>query len=177
MAAWIIGYGVVQAAVPKLLKNTRSAAGGARAARAWGIALALLPALLAVALNAPLGGTDVGIVLIAGLFVFGSVFAVNSAVHSFLIIAYSDHDKVALNVGFYYMANAVGRLMGTLLSGLIYQMAGLTACLVASAVMLVIASVLTLGLPMREAGTDCSQTNNEPPVLPSPSMRFWARAR
>ncbi len=155
MAAWVIGYGVVQAAVPRFLKNTRSAAGGARATRVCGPALAVVPALLAWVLNAGWGGVGVGIVLIAGLFVFGALFAVNSAVHSFLIVAYSDHDKVALNVGFYYMANAVGRLMGTLLSGLVYQMAGLSACLIASTAMLVIASVFTLGLPTKKAGIDC----------------------
>lgn len=155
MAAWVIGYGIVQAAVPKFLKNTRSASSGARAARMWGLLLAVLPALLATALNASWIGSQTGSVLIAGLFVFGVVFAVNSALHSFLIVVYSDHDKVALNVGFYYMANAVGRLMGTLLSGLVYQMAGLSACLIASTAMLVIASVFTLGLPTKKAGIDC----------------------
>ena len=153
MAAWVIGYGMVQAAAPKLLKTVRSAAAGGRAARIWVIALAALTAILAVTLNGQWGMAEgnVGVVLIGGLFLFGVVFAINSAVHSYLIVAYSDHDKVALNVGFYYMANACGRLMGTLLSGLVYQSAGLAACLAASAIMLGIASALTLGLPTDEA--------------------------
>jgi len=153
MAAWVIGYGMVQAATPKLLKTVRSAATGGRAARVWVIALAVLTAVLAVTLNGEWGMAkgDAGVVLISGLFLFSVVFAINSAIHSYLIVAYSDHDKVALNVGFYYMANACGRLMGTLLSGLVYQTAGLVACLAASAIMLGIASVLTLGLPTDKA--------------------------
>jgi hypothetical protein len=111
MATWIIGYGIVQAIVPKLLRRTRDQATGARAVRVWGFALAALPALIALGLR--INGSPA--ILIGGLLVFGIVFAVNSSVHSYLIIAYSDHDKVALNVGFYYMANAVGRLGGTIL--------------------------------------------------------------
>lgn len=142
MAVWVIGYGIVQAAVPKLLRSTHDAASASRAAKLWGGLLALLPAALAagmtVAPSAPL--------LIGGLLVFGVVFAVNSAVHSYLIVAFSDADKVALNVGFYYMANAVGRLLGTLASGVVYQMAGLTATLWVSAGMVVLAVLLTLPL-------------------------------
>ncbi len=143
MATWIIGYGIVQAAVPKLLRRTRDQASGARAARVWGFTLAALPALIALGLR--VNGSPA--ILIGGLLVFGVVFAVNSSVHSYLIIAYSDHDKVALNVGFYYMANAVGRLGGTILSGLIYQLAGLEACLWASAVMVGVAAGLAALLP------------------------------
>jgi len=78
--------------------------------------------------------------------VFGAVFAVNSALHSYLIVDFSGSDKVSLNIGFYYMSNAVGRLMGTLLSGLVYQYYGLAACLIVSAVMIAIAVLLTLPL-------------------------------
>jgi len=87
-----------------------------------------------------------------GLIVFGLVFALNSAVHSYLILAYADGDKVAMNVGFYYMANAGGRLFGTVLSGALYQWQGLTACLWASAVFVLAAGVLSLLLPRRVAG-------------------------
>ena len=87
--------------------------------------------------------------LVAGLIVFGLVFALNSAVHSYLILAYADGDKVAMNVGFYYMANAGGRLFGTVLSGGLYQWLGLTACLWASAVFVLAAGVLSLLLPRR----------------------------
>ena len=139
MAAWIIGYGVVQASAPGFLKR-----GGARAALGWGGALLLVTG--ALALTVQLDFHVVGMVL-GGLAVFGVVFAVNSAVHSYLILAYTDSDKVALNVGFYYMANAGGRLVGTLLSGLLYLGAGLSGCLWASAGFVLVAVVLTAGLP------------------------------
>lgn len=142
MAVWVIGYGIVQASVPKLLRATRDGAGAARAAKVWGAVLALLPAVLAVGMEAAPSAP----LLIGGLLVFGVVFAINSAVHSYLIVAFSDADKVALNVGFYYMANAVGRLMGTLASGVVYQMAGLTATLWVSAAMVALAVVFTLPL-------------------------------
>ncbi len=143
MASWIIGYGIVQAAVPKLLHQTRDAASAARAAGIWSFGLPALPVLIALGLR--MGGSP--IILIGGLMIFGIVFAVNSSVHSYLIVAYSDHDKVALNVGFYYMANAVGRFGGTLLSGLVYQTAGLEACLWTSAGMAAIAAGLVVLLP------------------------------
>ncbi len=151
MAAWIIGYGVVQALVPKLLRRTRSSQNAARAAKIWGMALAAATALLAFGLTGTgsqlisnvLPGFDEAYWLIWGLIIFGIIFAVNSALHSFLIVAYSDSDKVSLNVGFYYMANAAGRLMGTLLSGLIYQYYGLVACLLVSSGMVVLAVLFT----------------------------------
>jgi len=149
MASWIIGYGIVQAIVPKLLRQTHNAVSAALAVRNWGFGLAVLPALIALGLH--FDGTP--FILIGGLLLFGLVFAVNSSLHSYLIVAYSDHDKVALNVGFYYMANAVGRLGGTLLSGLVYQMAGLEACLWASAAMVIIAAGLAVLLPTSQ-GTD-----------------------
>jgi predicted MFS family arabinose efflux permease len=142
MAVWVIGYGIVQSVVPGLLRSAGDAAGAARAAKRWGAVLAVVPAGLAVAMgmapSAPL--------LIGGLLVFGVVFAVNSAVHSYLIVALSDTDTVALNVGFYYMANAVGRLLGTLASGVVYQVAGLTATLWVSAALVALAVALTLPL-------------------------------
>ncbi len=151
MAVWVIGYGVVQAGVPRALSGTTNPESAAGAAKLWGAGLAVVPAALAAAMTtAPSAG-----LLIGGLFVFGFVFAVNSALHSYLIVAYSDADKVALNVGFYYMANAIGRLGGTLLSGLVYQVAGLTATLWASAAMVAVAVLFTLPLASivgKEAG-------------------------
>ncbi len=90
---------------------------------------------------------DPSLVLVVGLLVFGVIFALNSAVHSFLILHYAEGDRVAMNVGFYYMANAAGRLLGTVLSGLLYQWQGLTACLVASVILLLAAGLLSLLLP------------------------------
>ncbi|WP_417798598.1 organoarsenical effux MFS transporter ArsJ [Terasakiella pusilla] len=148
MALWVIGYGIIQAFVPRLTTKTKDATTGARATAFWGFVLFILPALMAVGLH--LSPDQATLLLIAGLLVFGLVFAINSSLHSFLIVAYSDADKVSLSVGFYYMANAVGRLLGTLLSGLVYQMAGLEACLAVSAVMVLIAATSVLFLTPRK---------------------------
>ena len=153
MALWVIGYGAVQAGVPKILPGLDGPLAGARAARRWGVALLALPAALAVLLAPGDLGLTLGLeggetvwLLVGGLLVFGGVFAVNSAVHSYLIVAYSDSDKVALNVGFYYMANAAGRLMGTFLSGLLFQWGGLGLALWSSAGLVLLATVLTVPL-------------------------------
>jgi MFS family permease len=135
MAVWVIGYGVVQASAPAILRrfyrDPGSAPDGATAT--WlAFLLAAFPAAIAVALWANLHPATV---VVVGLIGFGIVFALNSAVHSFLILAYTDNDKVAMNVGFYYMANACGRLAGTVLSGLLYQAFGLAGCLWAAAVL------------------------------------------
>ena len=143
MAIWVIGYGIVQAFAPQLLRRTGGEPTGFTAA--WlAFVLALLPAGIAIALALDF---DPATVLVVGLIIFGAVFALNSAVHSFLILHYADGDKVAMNVGFYYMANACGRLAGTILSGLLYQWQGLEACLWASAAMVLAAGVISLLLP------------------------------
>ena len=108
--------------------------------------LASIPAAIAISLQQPLNPAPV---LIAGLAIFGLIFAINSAIHSFLILDYSDNDKVSLNVGFYYMANAGGRLTGTILSGLVYQMWGLVGCLWVSTVFVILAGVLSFPLAKR----------------------------
>ncbi len=151
MALWIIGYGVVQALAPKLLSRTNTPTGFT--AKILAFILALIPAAIAIALmqNANLKTSvnleNVELILISGLFIFAIVFAINSAVHSYLILAYADHDKVAMNVGFYYMANAAGRLTGTVLSGLIYQNHGLIGCLWVSAGFLIVTGGLSFMLP------------------------------
>lgn len=146
LAAWVIGYGAVQAAAPAFLRRTRDAATGARAAQGFGFLLATVPAVMAAAL---LAGVTPAPLVIGGLALFGLLFAVNSSVHSYLILAYSDADKVAMTVGFYYMSNAAGRLLGTLLSGLVYQAAGLAGCLWTSAAMLAAAAGIAVALPRR----------------------------
>jgi predicted MFS family arabinose efflux permease len=98
-----------------------------------------------------MGGVDPTIVVVAGLIAFGIIFAMNSAVHSYLILAYTDSDKVTMNVGFYYMANAGGRLAGTVLSGLLYQWYGLVGCLWTSVAFVLAAGVLSLLLPTNTA--------------------------
>ncbi|MBU3675028.1 MAG: organoarsenical effux MFS transporter ArsJ [Solirubrobacteraceae bacterium] len=146
MAVWVIGYGAVQAFAPRIVSRRAEASRGPDGATAAGLAfvLALFPAAIAIALAADL---DPQTVLVAGLIAFGVIFALNSAVHSYLILAYADGDRVAMNVGFYYMANAAGRLAGTLLSGLLYQWQGLEACLWASSAFVLAAGLLSLLLP------------------------------
>ena len=146
MAVWVIGYGIVQASAPRLVRQ-RSAEHGApdgRTAERLAFVLAGFPAVIAIALGA---GLDATTVLVVGLILFGIVFALNSAVHSYLILAYADGDRVAMNVGFYYMANACGRLAGTVLSGLLYQWQGLEACLWASVAFVLAAGLLSRMLP------------------------------
>jgi predicted MFS family arabinose efflux permease len=152
LALWIIGYGFTQASVPKLIGRTHHDDGpGGGSARLWAMLLALAPITIAFALNQ---GWPPEPVLVTGLIIFGLLFAVNSAVHSYLILAYSDHEKVSMNVGFYYMANAGGRLAGTVLSGLIYQIYGLAGCLWWSAGFVLIAVLLSFGLPEVEFGQE-----------------------
>ncbi len=141
LAVWVIGYGLVQASAPKLIRGHRP---GGRTAVLLALLLTLIPATLAWALGQP---WSPAVTLIVGLLVFGVVFAINSAVHSYLILAYADNDKVSMNVGFYYMANAGGRLTGTVLSGLVYQYLGLTGCLWISATFVALAALLSLRLP------------------------------
>ncbi|MCU0258968.1 MAG: hypothetical protein MUF56_08095, partial [Solirubrobacteraceae bacterium] len=142
----VIGYGIVQASAPRLIRRRAAEHGepDGRTAARLAFALAAFPAAIALALTA---GLDPTAVLVGGLIAFGIVFALNSAVHSYLILAYADGDKVAMNVGFYYMANAAGRLTGTVLSGLLYQWQGLEACLWASVAFVLAAGLLSLLLP------------------------------
>jgi MFS family permease len=153
MAIWTIGYGFVQAGTPNLIRRQVDGAHepDGRTATLLAFALAVFPAAIALAL---MYGIAPGIAVVGGLLAFGVVFALNSAVHSYLILAYTDSDKVAMNVGFYYMANAMGRLTGTVLSGLLYQYGvqfradyGLVACLWASALFVLITGALSLLLP------------------------------
>ena len=144
MALWVIGYGLIQGAAPAILRG-RSPAGGTASGMAF--ALAVVAAAIPLAL---LAGLPAGTVVVGGLAIFGVVFALNSAVHSYLILDYTDGDRVALNVGFYYMANAGGRLTGSLLSGLLYQFAGLAGCLWGAFSFALLAALVALKLP-REA--------------------------
>ncbi len=147
LALWIMGYGIVQASVPALLrKSYHGQSPSGKAATFWAFFLALIPAGMALSLQQtwPLDQ-----VLIVGLVLFGVLFAINSAIHSYLILAYSDHEKVAMNVGFYYMANAGGRLMGTVLSGGLYQEFGLVGCLWCSSGLIVVTTLLSTLLPKK----------------------------
>jgi MFS transporter, APGE family, 1-arseno-3-phosphoglycerate exporter len=141
LAFWIIGYGIVQAFAPKLINND---APDGKTAQLFALLLMLLPIGIAMALYKDFNPASV---LIIGLSLFAIVFAINSAVHSYLIVEWAEHDNVAMNVGFYYMANAGGRLIGTLLSGLIFQYQGLIGCLIISSLFLAAAAMFSLKLP------------------------------
>ena len=151
LAAWTIGYGVVQAIAPALV--ARSSDGLSREiqhARLWAGLLLAVPVILAVLLRDPsLGRPD--LVVAVGLAIFGLPFAVNSSLHSYLILAYAGSEKAAEDVGFYYAANAAGRLLGILLSGALYQAGGIVACLVGAAAMLLICWAITFLLPAGDA--------------------------
>ncbi len=155
LALWVMGYGAIQAIAPALIgRFTAGHAPEGRAARVLAFLLATTTALVAVSLNSGLSPT---LVLFLGLGAFGVVFALNSSVHSYLILAYSDGDEVAMNVGFYYMANAAGRLLGTLLSGLTFQLAGIAGCLWASVVFASAAGTLSMLLPHKASTIQARQ--------------------
>jgi predicted MFS family arabinose efflux permease len=154
LAAWTIGYGLVQAIAPSLVK--RSADGLSSevpAARLWSALLATVPLALAMAVAAQVPHLEW--VVVGGLAVFGFAFAVNSSVHSYLVLAYAGSEKAAEDVGFYYAANAAGRFAGTLMSGLLYQWGGLLYALAGSALMLAACWLVTLALPIH-GGTRAS---------------------
>jgi MFS family permease len=137
MAVWIIAYGAVQGAAPRILRAaTRPEEQIVAQAIRWAGLLVPIPLVLAglaVAAGAPADWLTLS--LVAGLLVFGFVFAINSSVHSYLILAFSTEERVTMDVGFYYMSNAAGRLLGTLLSGLSYQLGGVALCLVTAGAM------------------------------------------
>ncbi len=150
LAAWTIGYGAVQALTPALVGH--SADGLSRevpAARWWALGLAAIPALLGALLATAPAHPD--LVVAGGLALFGVAFSINSALHSYLILAYAGSEKAAEDVGFYYAANAAGRLLGILLSGLLYQAYGMVGCLFGSAALLVVSWVTSLALPVHRA--------------------------
>lgn len=144
MAIWVIGYGIVQAFAPAITKKKGNVGSTAATTLAWGITLTAVTVAIAVGVQFEWNLTKT---ILGGLILFGIVFAMNSALHSYLILAYSDSDKAALNVGFYYMANAGGRLFGTLLSGLIYQWHGLSGCMWSSSICVLIAASTVFALP------------------------------
>jgi predicted MFS family arabinose efflux permease len=151
LALWVIGYGMVQALAPRITGKSAGKVPDGRAATGWAALLTLLPGLIALGLLFEL---DPATVLIGGLLLFGAVFAVNSSLHSYLIVSYAGKDGVSLDVGFYYMSNAMGRLLGTLLSGWVFQLAGqgsagLQACLWISLAFLLLATLISIKLPKR----------------------------
>jgi hypothetical protein len=146
MGLWVIGYGLVQGSAPALRRAWgQSAPPGVSAVEFWSAVLSAIPALIAIALWRQVG--QPGIAVVVGLAAFGVVFAMNSSIHSYMVLAYTDAESVSLNVGFYYMANAAGRLVGTVLSGALFLIGGLQACLWCSALLVALAFATSTQLP------------------------------
>ncbi|NWL17509.1 organoarsenical effux MFS transporter ArsJ [Pseudoalteromonas sp. Scap03] len=145
LALWVIGYGFVQSIAPKVM-NLKEGFSPAIETTKWASSLALVTLGIALSLYF---NWQVKTVLIAGLMLFGVLFAINSSLHSYLIVSMADADGVSLDVGFYYMANAMGRLIGTVLSGWIFQLYGLAACLAISFVFITLAGLFSTKLPTK----------------------------
>ncbi len=159
MALWVMAYGGVQSLAPVLLANvTKGTPPGPALAAILGIGLAGVTALIPLGLHA---GAPPAWTMLAGLGLFGIVFALNSSVHSYLVLAYSEADRVSLSVGFYYMANAAGRLIGTLLSGVLYQQAGVTASLWGAVLLAGAAGVGALFLPPVESAASWASAKGD----------------
>lgn len=148
LALWVIGYGFVQSIAPSLTGKKQGKIPTGQDAFKWAGILALVPAFIAIAL-----GTEFYIKasILIGLLIFGVLFAINSSLHSYLIVELANSDGVSLDVGFYYMANAMGRLLGTILSGYLYQELGLISCLIVSSVFVAIAAITVKPVEMRRA--------------------------
>ncbi|MDO6487462.1 organoarsenical effux MFS transporter ArsJ [Colwellia sp. 6_MG-2023] len=150
MASWVIGYGIVQSFAPYFTGKKQGKVPTGKSACLWAVMLSLLPIAIACSLYFDF---YIQYSIIIGLLIFGIVFAINSSLHSYLIVSYANKDAVSLDVGFYYMANAMGRLMGTVLSGWMYQEQGLIACLVISTLFVSIAALISSKLPNKNEPT------------------------
>ncbi len=144
LAVWVIGYGIVQSSAPRILSAGKRRVDEVRSAREWAVVLAVVSGLIATFVGLDL---QVKVAIVGGLIVFGVVFAMNSSLHSFLVLAFSDDDEVALDVGFYYSANAAGRLVGTLLSGLLYLWGGLPFAMWGATAFVMLTAISALRLP------------------------------
>ena len=148
MATWVIGYGIIQAIAPRITGKNKAQASqqtpDGRAALKWAMLLSITPLIIIAGLHFNVYPQQL---LIVGLLIFGAVFAINSSLHSYLIVSYADSEGVSMDVGFYYMANAMGRLIGTVLSGFVYQAYGLEACLWISTLFIVLTAFISLKLP------------------------------
>ncbi|WP_105902994.1 organoarsenical effux MFS transporter ArsJ [Vibrio gangliei] len=153
LALWVIAYGVVQGFAPRLTGKAKGKIPDGRAALIWASLLALITGLVAYGVQIQ---WQPQLVIVVGLLIFGAFFAINSSMHSYLIVSYAKGDGVSMDVGFYYMANAMGRLIGTVLSGWVFQMAGLAACLWVSFAFLVVTCVISIWLPKKGLITETS---------------------
>ncbi len=153
LAAWVMAYGVIQSFAPKITGRAEGKVPDGRSALYWVSILALVTGVIAYLMQS---GWQPEWVITIGLLVFGAIFAINSSLHSYLIVSYAKGDGVSLDVGFYYMANAMGRLIGTILSGWVFQVAGLVACLWVSFAFLLITAFISMRLPSHLDSNDVS---------------------
>ncbi|MCE7568037.1 organoarsenical effux MFS transporter ArsJ [Aliivibrio fischeri] len=144
LALWVIAYGFVQGFAPKITGKAEGKVPDGRAAMWWVSLLALVTGIIAYSVQIE---WQPEYVIVIGLLIFGGIFAVNSSLHSYLIVSYAKGDGVSMDVGFYYMANAMGRLVGTILSGWVFQVAGFAACLWVSFGFLLLAALISIKLP------------------------------
>ncbi|WP_261816386.1 organoarsenical effux MFS transporter ArsJ [Vibrio gallicus] len=146
LALWVIAYGVVQGFAPRVTGKAQGKVPDGKAALLWAALLTVVTGIIAYGVQV---GWQPEMVIVVGLLIFGAIFAVNSSLHSYLIVSYAKGDGVSMDVGFYYMANAMGRLVGTILSGWVFQVAGFVACLWVSVIFLFIATLISIKLPKR----------------------------
>jgi MFS family permease len=144
LAAWVMGYGLVQGIAPKITGQKSGHFPTGRTAMKWTGFLVVIPVLIVFFMQTSIPPIYS---LVVGLLVFGAVFAINSSIHSYLIVAYANEEGVSMDVGFYYMANAAGRLLGTILSGWVFQQFGFSACLLMSSALLACSALLSSRLP------------------------------
>ena len=144
IAFWVIGYGIVQSIAPMITGTRSDRLPDGKMTFFWTLVLAFIPAIIAFAL---MNDFNSNLILMIGLTFFGFLFAINSSLHSYLIVSYANEDGVSLDIGFYYMANALGRLIGTVLSGWLFQVVGLEACLWVSSTFITIATLMSFALP------------------------------
>lgn len=156
MAAWIIAYGIVQASAHKISSGktnheTTKLKQAVTSLKTWAFLLVISCISISSAIHWDFHPT---VSILVGLAIFGFIFAINSSIHSYLILAYTKTEEVAINVGFYYMANACGRLIGTLLSGLAYLQGGMITCLITASILTLIAACTNLLLPHKSTNQD-----------------------
>jgi predicted MFS family arabinose efflux permease len=144
LAIWVIGYGIIQGIAPKITGSKSGHTPDGKAAIVWALVLSVVTGVIAYSVQQQ---WHPEVVIVVGLMIFGAVFAVNSSLHSYLIVSYAKGDGVSLDVGFYYMANAMGRLIGTILSGWVFQMWGFSACLWVSFAFLALTTIISFWLP------------------------------
>ncbi len=162
LALWTIGYGIIQSIAPRFICAKPGETPRAYTVVLWAAILTCVPIAIALAIGANIFP---GFAIVVGLAIFGVIFAINSAVHSYMIVSYAESEKVAMTIGFYYMANAGGRLLGTVLSGLVYQWLGIVGCLWLSGIFVGASTLISTGLTL-------PSSRNTLPAAPRPALRL-----